>query len=174
MTNSREQNLDSIYQLLQRQLGLHRRLWECVRAEKECLVLADVKKLQDTTLSKESLIESIRVQEQERLHLVGALASQLRRPVRELILSELIITVQGFDLKRADQLRSVLQALQVLVARIQEQNRYNSELVQRTIVNIEQMKRNVLGEAAPKSSTYNVMGQKSQNAAHSRLLSKEA
>jgi flagellar biosynthesis/type III secretory pathway chaperone len=171
---TREQNLDSIYQLLQKHLGLHRQLMDVVRAEKEALVQADLKKLQEITLAKEGLIESVRVCELDRMKVIGALAIQLKKPLRELTLSGLIIAVQGFDLKRAEQLRSVYQALQVLIQRITEQNNYNRSIVEKSLGNVDAMKKNVLGESVPKAGTYNVHGQKTHGGGSSRLISKEA
>lgn len=171
---TKEQSLDAIYQSLQKLLGIHRQLMESVRAEKESLIVADLKKLQEITLGKEALIESVRAVEQQRQHAVAELAMLIKKPVRELNLANLIIQVQGFDLKRADQLRSVYQALQVLISRIQEQNLYNQAMVEKSLTHVDAMKRNVLGEAAPKSGTYNGRGHKTHGGGNSRLLSKEA
>lgn len=172
--SSREQNLETVYRLLQKLLGLHRQLLDSVRAEREALVQADLKKLQEVTLHKEALIESVRLCELERSQTLGALALQLKKPVKDLHLSNLILIVQGFDLKRADQYRSVSQALHVLIERIQEQNLYNRSIVEKSLANVNTMKKNVLGESAPKSSTYNVHGQKTHGGGSSRLISKEA
>lgn len=175
MTNeNRDQHLDSIYKSLQSLLGYHRQLMEVVRGERDALASAEVKRVQDSTLQKEALVASIRQCEQRRLEDVSALALFWKRPLRELTLSQIIIAVQGFDLKRADALRSVYQSLQVLVSRIQEQNRYNRELVEKSLSNLDLMKRNVLGESAPKTSTYDLHGQKSNKGGSSRLISREA
>ena len=105
---TREESLDSIYILLQRLLGLHRQLLEAVRAEKEALTLADVRKIQDSTLSKETIIDSVRICEQQRQQAVGELAMIIKTPTRELTLAGLILIVQGFDLKRSNLFRSLV------------------------------------------------------------------
>jgi flagellar biosynthesis/type III secretory pathway chaperone len=169
-----EKRVDELYQCLQKHLGLHRQLLDTVRREKAVLVEANLKGLQECTVQKESLIEAIQTQERARLQVIGELARLWKKPLREMSLAQVIVWVQGFDLKRADGLRSVYQALQVLVKRIEETNLQSRELVLTSLANIDAMKRNVLGEANPRSATYTPHGQKTQGSGSSRLLSREA
>jgi flagellar biosynthesis/type III secretory pathway chaperone len=169
-----EKNLAQIQQILQKLIGLHRQLLDTVRSERDALVQADVKSLQDAVYAKEALVEAIRSAEGERLKQVAVLAVTLKKPLKDLTLSQIAIEIQGRDLKQADALRSALNALVILVERIREQNTYNKGLVERSLENVNQMKRNVLGESSPTGSTYTKGGQRSGSKGNSRLISKEA
>lgn len=164
----------SLHQNLQRMIGLYRQLLDTVRMEHEALVQADLKNIQDTTLGKQALIEGIRATESDRLRIIGALAVEWKKPPRELTLSSVIVTIQGHDPKSAEQLRSAFNALTVLVKRVAEQNEENRGLVDRSLAHIHEMKRNVLGEAEPRSGGYDQKGRRSGKLGASRLLSKEA
>ena len=169
-----ENHAARLQQSLQKLIGLHRQLLETVRLERDALLSADVRAIQETTLAKEALIESIRVADNERLHVIGDLALAWKKPARELTLSNVIIVIQGESLKAADQLRSSQTALQLLVQRTQEQNQNNRKICERSLSTLQTMKKNVLGEAAPKSDVYSQQGQRVNAAAQSRLLSREA
>ncbi len=169
-----EKPLLEIFQNLQKQTGLHRQLLECVRVERECLVQADLKGIESAISNKQSLIEEIHQTETARLKLTADLAAHWKKPYRELTLPHIIILIQGKDAKSAEQLRSLFNALSVMIQRIVAQNQENRELVERSLIHIHQMKRNVLGEAAPRTSTYTSQGQKINSPATQRILSKEA
>ena len=166
--------LAQIYQTLQKLVGFHRQLLEIVRLERDALLNADLKVIQDCTFAKEGLIETIRQAEAERIKHVTELAMMWKKPLRDLTITNIAIEIQGRDLKAADQLRSAHTALTVILQRITEQNRANGELVERSLKLVEQMKKNVLGEATPKANTYNPQGQKSSGAPGARLFSREA
>lgn len=142
--------------------------------EREALVSADLKGVQEATYAKEALIEAIRHQELERLRITTELALSWKKPLRELTLPTIIIAVQGKDQQGAEQLRSAFNALTILIGRIQEQNDSNKGLVQRSLEHIQNMKRNVLGEGVSHSQTYTQQGQRATNAGGARLISKEA
>lgn len=154
-------------------MGLHHQLLEAVRLEREALLSADIKRVQDATLSKEGLIEQIRAVEAERIKITTLLAVDWKKPLRELTLPNLIIELQGRDLKAAEQFRSVYNALTILIGRVRDQNDDNRRLVERSLEHINAMKRNVLGESAPKSNTYTQKGKRTQGSGNSRLISKE-
>jgi flagellar biosynthesis/type III secretory pathway chaperone len=159
---------------LQKLIGLHRQLLEACRVEREALVQADLRQIQESALSKQGLIDSIRQAENQRIDAVTELARRWKRPVRELSLSNIIIAIQGNDPKGAEQLRSAFNALTVLIQRITEQNDDNRILVERSLTHVNDMKRNVLGEAVPKSDTYTPQGQRSGVTGGARLISHEA
>ncbi|MGK5082221.1 flagellar protein FlgN [Bdellovibrionota bacterium FG-1] len=162
-----------IRESLQKLIGLHRQLLEACRLEREALVQADLNGIEETTQEKQALVEAIRAAEVERLNHVATLAMAWKRPLRELSLSNLILAVQATAPKMSDQLRSNLNALTVLLDRIQEQNDDNRRLVERSLVHVNQMKKNVLGEAVPKSNTYTAHGQRQATTSGARLISKE-
>lgn len=171
-------DLQELLNVLQKLTGLHKELLEVVRSERQSLVDADLKSLQESVFRKEALIETIRLAESRRAQLVEKIAFDIgwRKPAAELPLSKIIVHVQGDEPRLAEQLRSALNALKVMVERIQEQNGGNRELVARSLRHIESMKRNVLGDAAPAQATYTQQGTKAgvSNAGPSRLISREA
>jgi flagellar biosynthesis/type III secretory pathway chaperone len=169
-----EKNLEPIFQALSQLTGLHRQLLDLVRTEREALIAADLKVIQDVTVAKQGLIESIAQAESARLKSVGDLAMLWKRPFRELTLPNLIIAIQGDDAKSAEQLRSTYNTLTVLVRHISEQNEANRALVEKSLRHVDEMKRNVLGEADPKAATYTAHGQRTPSTAGARLLSREA
>ena len=169
-----EKQIDRVYRILQRMVGLHRQLLECVRTEREALVSADIKKIADVTGVKQALIETVRSAEAERLGATAALALQWRKPIRELTLNGIAIELQGREPQTAAQFRSVLNTLTILLQHIQTQNDDNSEFLKKSLEHVSQMKQNVLCEAVPKSNTYTAHGQRAGNAGGARLISKEA
>jgi flagellar biosynthesis/type III secretory pathway chaperone len=168
-----EKNIVPIYQIIQKLIGLHRNLMDTVRAERDALVNADLKGIQDATGAKEGIIQAIRQAESDRLKLLGELALIWKRPFKDLTLPNIIIHVQGTDQKAAEQLRSGFNALTTLIAHITEQNKYNAQLIERSIAHLNKMKRNVLGEGVPHSDTYTQKAQKTSSAGGSRLISTE-
>ncbi len=169
-----EKQIQEIHQTLQKLIGLHRQLMDIVRLEREALIEANIKAIQDVTVAKQGLIEAIAQTEAQRLMILGSLAIAWKIPTRELSLPKIIIRVQGDDLKSADQLRSSFNALTILIQRITEQNKDNQALVEKSLAHVAEMKRNVLGEAMPKTSTYTQQGQKNTASTEGRLISREA
>ncbi|MBY0469820.1 flagellar protein FlgN [bacterium] len=163
-----------ILQILQKQIGFHRQLLETIRMEKEALVNADLSGIQEATYAKEALVEGIKQQEAERIKTSTELALVFKKPLRELTLTGIILEVQGWDLKMADTLRSAQNTLALLAQRISDQNKYNKDLVEKSLGHVQEMKKNVLGESTPRSDTYSQSGQKVNATPSSRLISKEA
>ena len=169
-----EKTIAQLTQILSDLIGLHRRLMEAVRIEREALVSADLKGVQDTTLAKEGMIEQIRNLETARLKVMGVLAMAWKKPLRELSLPNVIIAIQGYDPKAAEKLRSSQNALVMLIQRITDQNKENQVLVEKFLGHLNNMKRNVLGEAVPRSNVYTPQGQRASGNPGARLISKEA
>lgn len=168
-----ENPVSQIYELLQKLVGSHRQLMEIVRAERNALLEANRRGIEEATHAKQAQIEAIRSLEGERLRRIRELAMMWRRDPAGLTLSEIAIAVQGRDLKFADQLRSAQNALTILLQRITEENRRNQVLVAKSMEHVENMKRNVLGEATPKATTYGPQGQRPGPLPGARLISKE-
>ncbi len=162
-----------IYESLQRLIGLHRKLLEAVRIEKNALVQADMQEILKITALKQSLIEEIHLEEAARMKLMIALALQLKRPLNELTLPNIIIEIQGRDPKMADQFRSAYNALTILIQRITDQNSFSMALIEKSLVHIKNMKRNILEVAEPQATTYSHQGQKVNSASPSRILSRK-
>jgi hypothetical protein len=169
-----EKQVLEIYQAIQKLIGLHRQLLDVVRNERETLIEANVKAIEEITSIKQGLIGEIRAVEAERMRATAELARLWRREPIELTLGNLIIIVQGRDLKLAEQLRTSLNAITILIERITEQNESNRALVERSLEHVHEMKKNILGESVPKSTTYTQQGQKTPGMQGARIISKEA
>jgi hypothetical protein len=163
-----------IHQSLQKLIGLHRQLMDVVRLEREALIEANLKAVHDVTVSKQALIEAIKISEFERQKHVAALSLLWKKPIRDLTISNIIILIQAREQKLAEQLRSDFNALTILIKRISDQNIDNQALVERSLEHVHNMKRNALGESAPKTDTYNPHGQKTNSGGSARLISREA
>jgi hypothetical protein len=170
-------DISEIQESLQQLIGLHRQLLDACRHEREALVQADLKAIEERTVAKQAIVEAIRAAETERLKRVSKLAMQTKKPVRELSLPLLIAHLQqGSPQARrgAELLQGSLSALTLLIERITEANASNRALVERSLEHVEEMKRNVLGEAVPKSNTYTQQGQRQAVTGGARLFNKEA
>jgi len=167
------ENLNDLVSRLQKLLSLHRQLLESLRAEREALLAVDVKRIHEVTLEKQGILQQILAAEQARVTAARNVATLLNVPADSTSLGQIVLHSQSVSLKISDQLRSVQQALVHLVTRIQEQNDSNRGLVETSLEHVNQMKRNVLGEAMPKSGTYSSSGQRQNAPAQSRLISTE-
>ena len=163
-----------LYELLQKLIGIHRQLLDVVRLEREALVEAHLKDIQNITGIKQGLVEEVHRVESERLKIMGALAVAWSMSSKELTLQKVIIRIQGNDLKLADQFRAAFNALNILIQRISDQNNHNKKFLERSIEHVDQMKKNVLEESQSQANTYTQQGQRSTSAGTSRLISKEA
>lgn len=168
------QILDQLYTCLQRMLGLHRQLYEVCKMEREAFVAADIKLITEHTHAKELVIETIRQAEAERIRISGLLSLEWKRPLRELTLNFIIQEVEPTDAARAERFRSALTALTVLIERARKLNESNREFIERSLVHVNEMKRNVLGEAVPATDRYGSQGQKVAQTGGARMLSTEA
>ena len=168
-----EKPLSEIYQALQKLIGLHRQLLDTVRMEHEALIQADVKGIEDCVFAKQALIGGIRQAESERLKAHAELAMLWKKPLKDLNVSQIIIEIQGKDPKSAEQFRTAFNALTILIKRATEQNDANRGLVEKSLEHVHAMKKNVLGEATPRSDVYNQKGCRSDKQTGSRLISKE-
>ena len=168
-----EKSVTDIFESLQKLIGLHRELLDICRGERQALVQADIKAIQDATFAKQGLVESIRKMENERLKCLNVLALVWKKPLHELSLPKLMIALQGEDPEAADLFRTTYNALTVLIQRITEQNEDNRLLVERSLEHVNEMKKNVLGEAVPKSNTYTSRGERVATTGGARLISKE-
>jgi flagellar biosynthesis/type III secretory pathway chaperone len=169
-----EKPVSKIHNSLQKLVGMHRQLLDVVRAEKDALIEANLRGVQEATSAKQALIENIKNEETARQTHVLELAMILKRPISSLTLLEIAVAVQGEDPKSAEQLRSTFNALTILIKRVTDANQSNSELVNRSLFHIREMKKNVLGDATEKSNTYTQQGTRSAAAGASRLIERKA
>ena len=160
-TAEAERIISSLYESLQKLTGLHRQLMDTVRMEREALVAADIPRIEEATVRQAGVDRSDSHRRSERLKRVWRACIMLKKPVRELTLPKLIILVQGSESEASGTTSHRLQRAHSLIKRIDEQNRENQKLVQKSLAHIQEMKKNILGETVPKSSTYTAKGQKS-------------
>ena len=163
-----------LQQILQKLVGLHRQLLETIRLEREALANADVRRIQETTHAKEAIVESIQTRERERLALMAQFATTKQTDGGRRTLQEIILEIQGSDAKAAESLRTAQMTLKLLLQRIIDANAENGELVKRSLLHLDQMKRNVLGAQPATPETYGPGGRRVPQAVQgSRLISKE-
>lgn len=167
------ENIEKILNILQKLIGLHRQLHEVCRTEREALVNADVKQVQEFVHAKELVIESIKQEEAKRIRISAELALEMKRPLAEMTLTNLIKETEPTNPQLAESLRSAMNALVILIDRARKLNESNRELIDRSLEHVHAMKRNVLGEAVPRSEVYGSQGQKLPNTGGARLISKE-
>jgi hypothetical protein len=161
---------------LQELIGLHRQLYEVVKAENEAITNADLKLTYDAAASKEAMIHWIHSAELSRQAIVYALASEEDLSSKTPSLRELILHYQTKDADLSNKLQSNLTTLLVLVDRIKKQNESNASLVNASLKHVSNMKKNIFGETTHQARTYNQHGQRNQASANAngpRLISKE-
>lgn len=170
--------LEQLKNLLSRLIGLHRQLLDLLRLEKEALVLSDKPAIEEAALAKDACLQAIGQTERDRVRLIGELALSWKRPVTQLTLTTIIQELeQSIDSQKkamSHALRSQLNALVVLIERVQEQNTYNGALIEKALQHVDSMKSNVFRNDAPQSQTYTQSGGRAQAPTQSRILSKEA
>ena len=167
-------HLENLYACLQRMIGLHRQLYETCKLEREAFIAADVKLITEQTHAKELIIETIKQTESERIRISLFLSVEWTVPVKDLTLNFIIREIEPKESATAERFRSALTALTVLIERAKKINESNREFVERSLEHVNEMKRNVLGEATPATDTYGNQGQKLAQTGGARLLSTEA
>ena len=167
------QLVETIYGLLQRLIGLHRQLYDYCRDEKEALLNADVQKIQEITKAKQLVVESIKLLEIDRIKKSTELSLYWKIPLKELTLQRIANEIETDRKTIAEGLVTALNVLRLLVQRTEVQNTENQKLVSESMLHINQMKNNILGEAVPKSDLYGQKGQSIPHTSGARLLSKE-
>ncbi len=168
-----ENKLEDLIQILNRILGSHRQLLEAVRREREVLISMEMPRIQAMTHFKEGLVVEVQGLESERLKLMAGLAVELKMPEKELSLQQIILAVEPRFSHLASKLRTALNALTLIIQRIQEQNQSNEALIQNTLNHLRQMNQNVKGEATSKSSLYTQKAQRSAGFLPPQYISQE-
>ena len=165
-----------LHSSLQELIGLHRQLYEVVKAENEAITNADLKLTYDAAASKEALIHWIHNSEMSRQAIVYALSTEEDLQIKNPSLRELIIHYQTRNAELSAKLQTDLTTLLVLVERIKKQNDSNARLVESSLKHVNNMKKNIFGETTHQARTYNQQGQRNQASANAngpRLISKE-
>ena len=167
---------ESLHSSLQELIGLHRQLYETVKAENQAITNADLKLTYDAAAAKEALIHWIHSAEIKRELIVETLVKKEGLILPNPSLRELILHYQKPDQELSEKLQIDLSSLMVLVDRIQRQNDSNARLVESSLKHVHNMKKNLFGETTHQGRTYNQQGQRNHAGANSngpRLISKE-
>ncbi len=167
---------NKLHESLQELIGLHRQLYEVVKAENDAITNADVKGTYEASTAKEALIHWIHQAEMSRQAVVHALSYEEKLETRTPTLREIIIHYQVGRPELSQQLQVDLTSLLVLVDRIKKQNELNGKLVEASLKHIQNMKKNIFGETSHQGRTYNQQGQKNTASANEngpRLVSRE-
>ena len=175
MEKSEIKNLpEKLHESLQELIGLHRQLFEVVKAENEAISQADIKATYEASSTKEALLHLIHQAEMSRQTIVYTLSEEqgLTNPS----LKELVLFFQAAQPKTSEQLQSDLHVLILLVERIKKQNELNGSLISASLKHIGNMKKNIFGETTHQARTYNQQGHKNEASANEhgpRLISRE-
>lgn len=172
--SSSKSGLGAVHNSLQELIGLHRQLLDIVRQENAALVQADTKNTFEVVAAKEALLHWIHQAETNRQSTVFQLAERDGLIDTQSTLREVINSYQKSHSDEAKSLELDLSTLQVLVERIQKQNKLNEQIVEQSLKHLNQMKKNVLNETHQQPTTYTSQGQaQSTKSQQSRLVSKE-
>lgn len=166
--------LDKLHAALSHLIGLHRQLLETLRQEREALTAADKAAIEECAYAKDACLQAIAQAERDRAAVVVELALQWKRPLSQMTLSWIFTELEPTNPTQASALRSQLNALVILIERVQEQNLYNGSLIEKALANLETMKANVFQNEAPQAQTYTSQGGRAQAPTQSRLISQEA
>ena len=167
---------EKLHASLQELIGLHRQLYEVVKAENEAITNADLKATYDAVAAKEALVHWIHQSEMSRQAVTYALAQAENLETTTPTLKQLILHFQASNEDLSNRLQIDLNSLVVLVERIKKQNELNGRLVEASMKHVNNMKKNIFGETTHQARTYNQQGQKNQGGMNEhgpRLVSKE-
>jgi flagellar biosynthesis/type III secretory pathway chaperone len=153
-------------------LGAHRDLLDIVRTEKSALVAMDAEGTETCLINKEQAIAKLRNLEKKRILICEKLYANLQLPEADHRLSQIAVAIQAVMPERAEKLRSIQNALKILIDRIKSQNTQNMKLVEASLEHLQNMKKNVMGESNPMTRTYN-RSKQTQHKGEPRMLSKE-
>jgi len=166
---------DKIYQKLVNSLEdltkLYRTLLDTVRKEKELLVAADIEKLQENNLAKESTLAKIRALDVTRERYAKEFAQVIGGDIDNPRLLEMARIIQGPEAVR---LRTIHSALEVLVRRTSEINKENEQFAQTALNTLNGAMTDIKDTLAGKK-TYARQGKMAQGPDQSgNFVSKEA
>lgn len=134
---AQEGSLDRIYLKLEGNLDEitknYRQLLELIRKEKEHLIKSEIEKIEECTKQKELFLLRLKSLDALRAKYASDLAGQLGLDPAQPRLLELARKIGG---SRADKLRSVHSALEILIKKIPELNRENEIYAQTALAHL--------------------------------------
>jgi flagellar biosynthesis/type III secretory pathway chaperone len=114
-------------------IKIYRNLLDVVRREKEILVASRLDELNDNNKAKDAMLVRVRSLENTRMKCARDLAQAVGSDVEQPRLLEIATRVEH---EKAQRLRNLHSALELLVKRVAEVNKQNEELVQAALNNI--------------------------------------
>lgn len=166
--------LEKLQAALSHLIGLHRQLLETLRQEREALTSANKSGIEECAFAKDACLQAIAQAERERGMIVAELSIEWKRPLSQMTLNWILTETEPTQPAVASALRSQLNALVILIERVQEQNQYNGALIEKALAHLDAMKSNVFQNDAPQAQTYTPQGSRALAPSQSRLISQEA
>ncbi len=144
-----EKSFDKLVTHLDELTKNYRQLLDCVRKEKELLILTDVEKLNENNLLKEQLLFKIKSMDGLRINYATELATALGLDIQKIRLLEIAQKMGGVQ---ADKLRTFHSALEMIIKRLTELNQSNAKFAESALKTV---------NSAMDSFKDTLMGQKS-------------
>lgn len=172
---AQEGTFDRIYIKLESNLEevtkLYRQMVDLLRKEKEILIKAEIEKIEESNKQKELILARLKSLDALRVKYASDVAMQLSLDPEQPRLLEIARELGG---ARADKLRSIHAALEIMMKKIPELNKENEQYAQSALSHVKGAIENVKGVLSG-PSTYKREGSKEKGAETSgHLISREA
>jgi len=172
---AQEGTFDRIYLKLEANLEeitkYYRQMLDLLRREKDILIKAEVEKIEENNKQKELILSRLKSLDALRVKYASDLALQLALDPTQPRLLEIAREIGGL---RADKLRGIHAALEILMKKIPELNRENEQYVQSAMTHVQGAMNNVKG-ALSGPTTYRREGSKDKGMETSgHLIRREA
>jgi hypothetical protein len=166
-----EKNFEKLASHLEEMIKNYRQLLDCVRKEKDLLILANVEQLNENNLLKEQLLFKIKSMDGLRINYATELSTALGLDTQKIRLLEIAQKIGGAS---ADKLRVFHSALEMIIHRLTELNQANAKYAESALVTVNSAM-NSFKESLMGKKTYQKKGQYKQGHEKSgHLVSKEA
>jgi hypothetical protein len=149
----------------------YRQLLDCVRKEKDLLILTDIEKLNENNLLKEQLLFKIKSMDALRVNYATELSMALGLDTQKMRLLEIAQKIGG---PSADKLRTFHSTLELLIKRLTELNQSNAQFAESALKTVNSAM-NSFKDTLMGQKTYQNKGKYKQgNDKSGHLVSKEA
>lgn len=160
---------DELFHVLEKMVGLHRTLIGVLAEEYAHMTAVDVKGLFETAQTKEVLVNEIWNLEKLRIQVADTISKNLNTN------STLESIANALPKTTADRLRSSKTVLSMLMDQAKELNLRNMSFAENSLIRIDEMKKNILGNNNNNRENYSNSGTRQPiNEQGGRLLSTEA
>ena len=156
---------------LEDELKVYRHLLDLVRKEKDILISAVIEELNENNKSKEAMLAKLRQLDRVREKAARELAQAVGADMAQPKLLEIAAKLGGVE---GDRLRSIHQALDMILARVRDLNKKNEGLAQSALTNV-QGAMNALKTTLGETPVYKKQGEMKKTEVQSgQLVSREA